>query len=835
MKKLIALISFVVLAFTSTACSLRRDPAPSVTPSAYPSVSVSVSTAPSVEPSTLPSVMPTVVPSVMPSAVPSVAPSIEPSVIPSVQPSVVPSVEPSVAPSVIPSVEPSVAPSVIPSVAPSVTPSVIPSVTPSVPEEPVGPTDAELLSAVTFSNSTKTYNGSEYKLEVKNLPEKAQVVYAVNPATTGADNVAEYDVVLGARKPGVYGVTATVTLGDASRELSAVLTVKKARLTIKANNVQKELYAPHPEFTYKVSGLKGDDVFYFGLENPNEGVEGGENRATFTGNLVLSTEVDRYSETGGEITITEYPESDCYNVTVQEGTLSIAPLITNLLKGTAGGLKMNGNYEMTYNGKVVSWQGVNYFGLLRTCYDLGQGVVTEDRIQNVFRGLEDLAAYNVKAIRFSTTFFYDYEWKNCFMRYDEATGTYVVDEEKEKQYIYTLKRLYNKAASLNIGLIPSVFWTMGHHTLFPGETESDAIANENAKSYQFGVYMQNLLLEHFNDHPALFMWEYGNEWNLAVDHADISSDTLIKGRSAWAKQIAAANVGYNRVIASGDATLRAAQYHLRHENSWNEDTMQQYGQVMQELNAGITSVSTHIYPNLPLVQYITMQQAGVSSSEQKEEIAKNIRKQYYENPQAVIEEMKQVGLFDANGFFTGKLDSYSSKLSDMDTMEEQFRMVVENAKNMKATCYVGEYGLNPDASYLTETALQHSKYYNSTLSNGMVINGEDYNQGLSHTLAEEEGVYVHGTYEDILQFSQATAIAQKNAGMPLLLYWNYEYNANIDRLNDSIKRSLGGKPAGWTDYSTGSPYSMSVQHHAKARIILSVVKEVNDAWDKANA
>jgi len=783
--------------------------------------------------SVTPSVTPSVIPSVVPSVTPSVAPSVTPSVAPSVTPSVTPSVIPSVVPSVTPSVAPSVTPSVAPSVAPSATPSVIPSVTPSVPDEPVGPSPEELLDEVTFNNSTKTYSGENIKLEVKNLPAGATVVYTVNPATTGADNVAEYDVVLGARKPGVYGVTATVSLGEATRELSAVLTIRKARLTVKAENVQKELYAPHPEFTYKVSGLKGDDVFYFGEENPNEGVEGGEFRATFTGDLVITTEVDRYAETGGAITVTQAPESDCYTLTLQNGFLSIAPLVTNLVKGTAGGLKINGNYEMTYNGKVVNWQGVNYFGLLRTCYNLGQGVVTEDRIQNVFRGLEDLAAYNVKAIRFSTAFFYESEYKNCLMRYDEAAGEYVVDKAKEEQYIYTLKRLYNKAASLNIGLIPSVFWTMGHHTLFPGETESDAIANENAKSYQFGVYLQDLLLEHFNDHPALFMWEYGNEWNLAVDHAAISSDTLIKGRSAWAKQIAGANTEYNRVIASGDATLRAAQYHLRYEQNWTEDTMLQYGQALRELNSGITAVSTHLYPNLPLVQYITMQQAGVATSEQKEKIAQDIRKQYYDNPQAVIEQMKTVGLFDANGKFTGKIDPFSTKLSDMDTMQEQFYMVVENAKNMKTTCYVGEFGLNPDASYLTETALQHSKYYNSTLSNGMVINGEDYNQGLSHTLAEEEGVYVHGTYEDILQFCQATAIAQKNAGMPLLLYWNYEYNANIDRLNDSIKRSLAGKPAGWTDYSTGSPYSMSVQHHAKARIILSVIKEVNDAWDNA--
>ena len=79
-------------------------------------------------------------------------------------------------------------------------------------------------------------------------------------------------------------------------------------------------------------------------------------------------------------------------------------------------------------------------------------------------------------------------------------------------------------------------------------------------------------------------------------------------------------------------------------------------------------------------------------------------------------------------------------------------------------------------------------------------------------------------------FAAITA-AQKAAKLPLLMYWNYAYGVNINRLNDHVNHS---QLEGWGERGTGVEFSMSLSHFGKAQIVLSVLKQANDAWDQAN-
>ncbi|MBR2617063.1 MAG: hypothetical protein IKC56_02380 [Clostridia bacterium] len=809
----------VGLMLSVVACGGGKNP-PAVSPT--PSVTPSVSATPT------PSV------SVAPSVTPSVTPSVAPSVVPSVAPSVVPSVAPSVAPTATPSVTPSVTPSLTPSVAPSVTPSVSPSV-------PAGPTDEELLASVTLNARNVRYNGKRQALSVGNLPQGAIVVYEEDVSNSSPENVDQYTQE-GAKKPGVYGVKATVTLNGSSRELYAVLTIKKANLHIKANNQYKDLYAPHPEFTYTVSGLKGEDEFVITEPTPEPAPAEGEelfpeseevlpevnDNAVFTGSFVLDCTVGQYAETGGEIIALQLPTSDCYEINFVSANLFINPLKTGLLRGTSGGLKMNGHNEMIYNGKVVSWQGVNYFELFQECFNLNEGTVKESGVQNSFLGLEELAAHNVKAIRFNASFFYDFWWRACYLDYNATTGTYYVGEKAEI-CIKTMYRLFDKAASLNIGLIPSVFWSKGFAGLY-GENNKAIYADHNSQSHLFAMAYQTKLLEALNDHPALFMWEAGNEENLGIDVGQgTTSDDLIRYRKAWTGLISSYNVGYNRVIGSGDSGLRPSQYRQRY-GIWGEDNHEQHQEILRELNPGITAVSSHDYPStrLPLLiaikQKEKMAELGKDNltSEENEEVAQYWRKEYYENREAVEEVFAEYGItYEYQG-------ASSANMADVDTITERFTQIVQTAKAIGATCYVGECG--PGQTY-GETVLQHSKYRNSVLSNGLVINGDELNAGLEETYAEANGVYPDISYEDWLQSYMAICAAQKASGLPLVLYWNYQQNVNINRLNDHV---LHSDLNGWGERTTGTEYSMSLSHFGKAKIAMSELKKLNDAWDAEN-
>ncbi|MBQ1942857.1 MAG: hypothetical protein II368_04325, partial [Clostridia bacterium] len=505
MKKLLTILLCCSLLLGLAACG-GKTPAPSTTPSVEQSVEQSAA------PSVAPSVEETVAPSVEETPVPTVAPSVEEPPVPTVAPSVEITVEPSVEETVAPTVEPSIEQSVEPSV-------------------PAGPTDAELLAAVTFSNRTIRYNGKYQKLEVKNLPEGAEVVYSVNADTTSAENTAVYNGETGVKIPGVYGITATVTLGEASVELSAVLTVNKAKLTITADNKAIDLYAPHPEFTYTVSGLADGDAFNPAqstlLSEEGEGDETEvpeEQQASFTGALTISTSAERYSEAGIYDITVEGITSNCYDITYKKGKLTIKNYTTDLV---VGGLKQNGNNQMTYNGKVVEWQGVNYYGLIENSMNFGAGTVNEAGVQAGFRGLEELAEYNVKAIRFSACFYYKSWWDSAYMKNDQ----------QKEDLMYLIKRFFNKAASLNIGLIPSVFWTDSAAEVMGGNPVS--FADPNSDGFKFAMQYQSDLLDAVNDHPALFMWEFGNEWNLSMDigQEGLTAKHIHDMRVEWTKII----------------------------------------------------------------------------------------------------------------------------------------------------------------------------------------------------------------------------------------------------------------------------------------------------------
>ena len=126
---------------------------------------------------------------------------------------------------------------------------------------------------------------------------------------------------------------------------------------------------------------------------------------------------------------------------------------------------------------------------------------------------------------------------------------------------------------------------------------------------------------------------------------------------------------------------------------------------------------------------------------------------------------------------------------------------------------------------------RHSKHRNSVLSNGLVIEGDKLNPGLIETYAEENGYYPDATYQDMLEYYMAVSKAQQATGLPLVLYWNYEYSANINRLNDQKKINQLNY---WGDRSTATEFSVSLSHFGKALCMLTEVKALNDAWDEAH-
>ena len=80
-------------------------------------------------------------------------------------------------------------------------------------------------------------------------------------------------------------------------------------------------------------------------------------------------------------------------------------------------------------------------------------------------------------------------------------------------------------------------------------------------------------------------------------------------------------------------------------------------------------------------------------------------------------------------------------------------------------------------------------------------------------------------------------------GMPIIMYWNYEKDANlsaeyVDQGGGDYKLvkyyRTSNQALLWSDHSDKTEYSWSLKYWQKGRIILDHVKAVNDAWDAAN-
>ena len=800
MKKIVR----VLLCLTATVCLVagcsQAEPAPSAKPSEAPTFVVSQPTTP---PST--DTTPTT-----------------------------PTAEPSLAPSEDPTSEPTLTPTVEPTAEPTLTPTVEPSVEPTEPADP--------FANVAFVNRSVTYDGTRQKLEVTGAPDGAEIVYQATEENTAEDNVDVYTED-GAKKPGVYGVKAIVRVGDETREFTAKLTVRKARLTVKGDEVIKDAYAPDPELTYTVEGLMpGDEFVITPVAEPEEPETPSEtpsllpsasiapsvdpsgipeeqpesDNAKFYGELIITPESGRYSEPGAYTFSLEGVTSDCYTVTFRSGTLYIRGYETDLVTGVAGGLKQNNNGQMIYNGKVVEWQGINYFSLFAGCFSGGE--VNEAAVQRSFAGLEELAACNVKAIRFSCGHFYARGWQSNWFG-DSETGI-----TRAEMNMYLLKRLFNKAASLNIGLIPSVYWTSNISGLFEGEEMSTGWGTEGSNTWNFAMEYQTMLLETLNNHPALFMWEFGNEWNLGVDVSGdvdetkrLTSDILHNFRSAWADLIESYNKDYKRVIATGDGMLRNCQYNKWKNSSWGHDTLDQHTESLKYLNPGITAVSVHIYGG---AKCVLLQEAKIAerkaelgrdlTSAETQTIRNDVRRQYLEDPAAFAE------IFESYGITDGYMGAYSTKIPNCETLTEYYNLILTASKTIGATAYVGETGIGYTYG---ETVLQNGEY------------------------AYNLGYYPDINYDDVTYYSEQVTKAQQATGMPLILYWNYEYDVNINRMGDDIYWGKGyltnDNPNDdyitFNDHGTGTEYSMSLKYWEKARRVLAEVKKVNDAWDAKNA
>lgn len=239
------------------------------------------------------------------------------------------------------------------------------------------------------------------------------------------------------------------------------------------------------------------------------------------------------------------------------------------------------NAQLMKDNKPFYGAGVNFYDMFTN------GFHRKWDLQRSYDALEVLKEYDCKVIRFSTLPFYEVDM-----------GYYT---EAEETYWSKLDTLIKKCEELEIGLIPSMFWTFSCFDYY-NEPYHDAINNPESQGMQFIKDYTLKFVNRYKESPAIWGWEFSNEKVLSSDLIGKESandyftcDDLKTVYSFWA-QIVYDNDPYKRVISTGDTNPRMTQYNQWKYGSYKTDSSEEHEEVMKTINPGkINTVTQHQY------------------------------------------------------------------------------------------------------------------------------------------------------------------------------------------------------------------------------------------------
>ena len=254
------------------------------------------------------------------------------------------------------------------------------------------------------------------------------------------------------------------------------------------------------------------------------------------------------------------------------------------------------NGTVLKDGKPYRGIGVNYFSAF--------GRTLADASDTSYRqGFEELAKHDIPFIRFMGGGFWPKDWK--LYREDKAA------------YFRLMDGVVKSAEEFGIGLIPSLFWWDACTPDLVDEPRNQW-GNPDSKTIAFMRQYVRDVVERYAHSPAIWAWELGNEYSLAVDlpnaadnrpwakpdlgtraQRDASDDLTHDLIVTACRQFAQAVRQYDKahLITTGHSLPRASAHHQRIEKSWTQDTREQLQANLLDVTPDPANlISVHVYP-----------------------------------------------------------------------------------------------------------------------------------------------------------------------------------------------------------------------------------------------
>ncbi len=260
------------------------------------------------------------------------------------------------------------------------------------------------------------------------------------------------------------------------------------------------------------------------------------------------------------------------------------------------GLQVNEQGVLVKDGQAYRGIGVNYFNaFLRRLRDPADTSYRE--------GFATLAEKGIPFVRFAACGFWPVEWQ-----------LYLDDPDA---YLTLLDDVVETAERTGVGLIPSLFWFNACVPDIVGEPRS-AWGDPSSKTSAFMRQYVERVVPRYIDSPAIWAWELGNEYDLAMDlpnaaeqrpyvhphlgtpeerteEDDMTTEMVVTASREFAQAVRQHDP--HRAITTGHSLPRPAAHHMHTEGTWTRDTREQFQQrLILTHPSPIDLVSVHVYP-----------------------------------------------------------------------------------------------------------------------------------------------------------------------------------------------------------------------------------------------
>lgn len=239
--------------------------------------------------------------------------------------------------------------------------------------------------------------------------------------------------------------------------------------------------------------------------------------------------------------------------------------------------------------------GVNYYDLFVRALRPGASPGVPERFYW-------LSTNRVAFIRFSAGGYWPVDW-----------GMY---QTNRAEHWRRMDAIVHAAETNHVGLVPSLFWFWSTVPDIVGEPVS-AWGDTNSQTIDFMREYTREMVTRYANSPAIWMWEFGNEYNLNADlpnaaehHPPIvpamgtpkersKRDEVTHAMIRTALREFALEVRRHDTrhpITSGNAFPRLSAWHQQHEHAWEHDTEEQFAEMLAADNPDpINVISLRLY------------------------------------------------------------------------------------------------------------------------------------------------------------------------------------------------------------------------------------------------